>query len=123
MITCIVVDDDKNTTKVFSEILELMGLQVLAQGLSGSEAVALYKKHRPDVTFIDIMMPKTDGFHALEKIREFDPDAKVVAVTADLTLETHLRLKKMKITAIICKPFNQNEIKQVLIEKYKISTL
>ena len=120
MITCIVVDDDKPTTKVFTDILELMGLQVMAQGFSGSEAVCLYKMHHPDVAFIDVMMPKTDGFYALEKIRQFDPNAKVVAITADLTLETHERLRQMKITAIICKPFDQNEIKKVLIENCKV---
>lgn len=120
MITCIVVDDDRSTTKVFSDILELMGLQVIALGYSGSEAVCLYKMHHPDVAFIDMMMPKTDGFYALKKIRQFDPIAKVVAVTADLSLDTHEKLREMKITAIICKPFDQNEIKKVLIEKCKI---
>ncbi len=123
MITCIVVDDDKYTTKLFSEILELIGLQVLGQGHSGSEAVCLYKQHKPDVAFIDVMMPKTDGFYAVEKILEIDPEAKIVAVTADLTLETQQKLKKLEVTAIIYKPFSQEEIKRVLMEQYKISTL
>lgn len=123
MITCIVVDDDKHITKVFTEILELMGLQVVGQGHSGSEAVCLYKQYKPNVTFIDIMMPKTDGLYALEKIRKIDPNAKVVAVTADLTLETQQKLKELKVTAIIYKPFSQEEIKQVLLEQYKINTL
>jgi CheY-like chemotaxis protein len=122
MITCIVIDDDKDTTRVFSDILvEFMGLEVLALGHSGSDAVSLYKEYRPEIAFIDIMMPQTDGFYALEKIREFDPNAKVVAVTADVTIETKQRLDEMNITAIIYKPFNQNEIKQVLMEKYKIN--
>ncbi len=123
MITCIVVDDDRNTTKIFSEILELMGLQVMGIGFSGSEAVCLYKQHRPNVAFIDIMMPKSDGLYAIEKVLKFDPNAKVVVVTADLTLETQLKLSKMNITAIIYKPFSQHEIKQVLMEQYKINTL
>ncbi len=39
MITCIVIDDDLNTTKVFSELLEIMGLDVLAQGYDGNDAI------------------------------------------------------------------------------------
>ena len=121
MITCIVVDDDLNTTKVFSDILDLMGLHVVGKGFSGSEAACLYKQYRPDVVFIDLMMPKTDGFYAIEKIREIDPTAKIVAVTANLTLETSQKLEELKINAIIYKPFSMHEIKQVL-ELYKFNT-
>lgn len=122
MITCIVIDDDANTTKVFSDILELIGLDVVGKGYDGHDAISLYKKHRPNVVFIDVVMPHADGFYALEKIHEFDPSAKVIAVTADFTVDVERRLKEMNITAIIRKPFDQNEIKQVLIQKYQIST-
>ncbi|HET9009317.1 MAG TPA: response regulator [Nitrosarchaeum sp.] len=122
MITCIVIDDDKNITKVFSEFLELIGMDVLAQGHTGDDAVSLYIKHRPEIIFTDIMMPDTDGFYGIEKIREFDPDAKIVAVTADISSETEQRLNKMNITAVIYKPFNRDEIKRVLMEEYKIHT-
>ncbi|MGH2611661.1 MAG: response regulator [Rhabdochlamydiaceae bacterium] len=66
------------------------------------------------------MMPKTDGFYAIAKIRKIDPTAKIVAVTANLTLETDEKLKNLKINAIIHKPFGIHEIKQVL-EQYKIN--
>lgn len=117
------IDDDKNTTKVFADILELMGLKIVGQGYSGDDAVSMYMRYRPDIAFIDIVMPQKNGFYALEKIRECDPDAKVVAVTADFTLETQQRLEDMEISAIVYKPFNQAEIKQVLLEKYKIKVM
>ena len=122
MITCIVIDDDVNTTKVFSDILELMGVDVLAQGHDGNDAISLYMKYRPEIVFTDIMMPNADGFYGIKKIIEFDPHAKIVVVTADISDETQNRLKDLDITAVICKPFNQNEIKQVLMEKYKINS-
>lgn len=117
------IDDDKNTTKVFADILELMGLEIVGQGYSGDDAVSLYQSYHPDIAFIDIVMPQKNGFYALEKIRECDPNAKVVAVTADFTLETQQKLEGMKISAIIYKPFNQNEIKRVLLEKYNIKVV
>jgi two-component system, chemotaxis family, chemotaxis protein CheY len=121
VITCIVVDDDVNTVKVFSDILELIGLQVIGRGFSGSEAVCLYKTYVPDVIFIDLMMPKTDGLYAIEKILKIDPTAKIVAVTADLALETYQKLGELKIKAIIYKPFSIHNIKQVL-EQYNLNT-
>lgn len=121
MITCIVVDDDVNTVKVFSDLLELIGLQVVGRGFSGSEAVCLYKIHAPDVIFIDLTMPKTDGLYAIKKILKFDPAAKIVAVTADLSLETYDKLIELKIKTIIYKPFSINNIKKAL-EQYNINT-
>ena len=122
VVTCIVIDDDVNTVKVFSDILGIMGIDVTGKGFSGSEAVCLYKQYRPDVVFIDLMMPKTDGFYAIKKIREIDPTSKIVAVTANLTLEADQKLKELKISAIIHKPFSTQEIKQAL-ELYQINTL
>jgi len=121
MITCIVIDDDINTTNVFSDLLEMMGLDVLAKGHDGYDAISLYMKHCPDIVFTDIMMPNADGFYGIQKIKEFDPHAKIVAVTADVSAETQNRLENMDITVVICKPFDQNEIKQVLLEKYQIN--
>jgi len=122
VITCIVIDDDVGIAEMFSELLELMGLEVLACGHNGNEAISLYMKHRPEIIFTDVMMPDFDGFYGIEKIKEFDPDAKIVAITADVSLETERRLNKLNIAAVIYKPFDQSEIKQVLMEKYKIST-
>lgn len=122
MINCIIIDDDYNITKVFSDLFELMGLNVLACGYDGKEAAELYEKHRPDLIFTDIMMPRYDGFYGIEKIKEFDHDAKIVVITADVSPETYQRLKDLNVTAIICKPFEQSEIKKVLMEKYKINT-
>jgi CheY-like chemotaxis protein len=121
VITCIVVDDDVNTVKVFSDILELIGLQVIGRGFSGSEAVCLYKTYVPDVIFIDLMMPKTDGLYAMEKILQINPAAKIVAVTADLSLETYQKLGELKIKTIIYKPFSIHNIKKAL-EQYNINT-
>ncbi len=121
MIRCIVIDDDHNITNVFSDMLELIGLDVLSQGHDGKEAAALYEKHCPDIVFTDIMMPRYDGFYGIEKIKEFDPTAKIVAITADVSAETQQRLNDLNVT-VIYKPFNQSEIKKVLMEKYRINT-
>ena len=66
------------------------------------------------------MMPKTDGFYAIAKIRGINPNAKIVAVTANLALETDEKLEELKVNAVIHKPFNIHTIKYVL-EQYKIN--
>jgi len=119
-LTAVVVDDDRATVQIFIDVLRMMDLEVLARGYDGKDAVRLYKKHSPNIIFIDIMMPEYDGFYALEEIRKFNPQAKVVAVTADSTDETAKRLKELNISAVIYKPYDRQDIKKVLYEKYQI---
>jgi len=119
-LTAVVVDDDRATVQIFIDVLRMMDLEVLARGYDGKDAVRLYKKYSPNIIFIDIMMPEYDGFYALEEIRKFNPQAKVVAVTADSTDETAKRLKELNISAVIYKPYDRQDIKKVLYEKYQI---
>ena len=106
----IVVDDDNNIVKVFEQFLKLNNINVLGQCYDGKEAVTLYEKLKPDVVLLDIMMPHYDGFYALEKIKEIDPDAKVIAVTADLTADTEKKLANLKVSGIIYKPYDMKDI-------------
>jgi CheY-like chemotaxis protein len=119
-LTAVVVDDDRATVQIFIDVLRMMDLEVLASGYDGKDAVRLYKKYSPNIIFIDIMMPEYDGFYALEEIRKFNPQAKVVAVTGDSTDETAKRLKELNISAVIYKPYDRQDIKKVLYEKYQI---
>jgi len=118
--TAIVIDDDRVSNQLFIDVLRMIGVRVLASGSDGKDAIRLYKKYNPDIVFTDIMMPETDGFYALEEIRKFDPHAKVVAVTADFTAESAMRLKELNISAVVYKPFDIQDIKRVLFEKYQI---
>jgi len=120
MPTALVIDDDRVSTQLFADLLRMIDVNVVASGFDGKDAVRLYKKYRPDIVFTDIMMPENDGFYALEEIRKFDSHAKVVAVTADLTDETATKLKKLNISAVIYKPYDTEDIKKMLYEKYQI---
>ena len=54
-------------------------------------------------------MPNGSGFHAIKKIKEINPDAKIIAVTGDGRTTTEQKLGKLKIP-IIYKPFNMKEV-------------
>ena len=119
MTTAIVVDDDVDTCEVLTEYLELKDIKVLGNGYDGKEAVDLYQKHKPDLVFLDIMMPHYDGFYGLEKIKQLNPAAYVIVVTGDLTAETFNRLKILNSSAIIYKPFDIDKIMDVVKEVCK----
>jgi two-component system chemotaxis response regulator CheY len=80
----LVVDDSMFVTKQISQILTSEGFEVVGSAVDGQEAVEKYKELYPNVDLVtmDITMPKMDGVTALEKILEFDKEAKVVMISA-----------------------------------------
>jgi two-component system NarL family response regulator len=56
-------------------------MTVVAQASDGEEAVALFQIHRPDVTLMDLSMPRMDGVSAIEAIRKDYPTANILVLT------------------------------------------
>jgi len=57
-------------------------LRVVAEAADGAEGVALHEIHRPDVTLIELRMPRMDGIEAIRAIRAAHPNARVLALTS-----------------------------------------
>lgn len=114
--TAIVIDDDRDIVEIFSEYLQILGIDVVGSGCDGKSAVELYQQKKPDVVFLDLIMPDYDGFFALENIRMVDPEAKIAVITADLQKDVIQKLEDLKPTKIIFKPFDMDEIIAVIEE-------
>jgi two-component system chemotaxis response regulator CheY len=119
MVKVIVVDDDVDTVEVFCEYLEIKDITVVGRGYNGKTAVELYEKHRPDIALLDVMMPEYDGFFGLENIKNINPDAKIIMVTADLTLDTEKKLKDLNASAVIYKPYEIDSVIDTIHKVYK----
>jgi len=108
--TAIVIDDEKDILDVFCEYLTVKNIKILAAGRNGKDAVELYKKFKPDVVLMDLIMPDYDGFYGLEKIRQEDPDSKIIIVSASLTPHYIERLKELKVSGITTKPYEMDKV-------------
>ena len=104
----IVVEDDFDSLEVLSEYLSLKELNVLAKAKNGKEAVEIYQKFKPDIVLLDVLMPGYDGFYAVEKIKEVDPSAKIIFVTAATMGPTQRKLFDYDVDGIIFKPFEMD---------------
>ncbi len=80
----LIVDDSMFVKKQLSQILGSEGYDVVDTAGHGAEAVEKYKEYYPgiDLVTMDITMPGMDGVTALEKIIEFDKEAKIVMISA-----------------------------------------
>ena len=113
-ISVIVVEDDFDSLEVLSEYLSLKELNVLAKAKNGKEAVEIYKKFKPDVVLLDILMPGFDGFYAIENIKKVDPAAKVIFVTAATMGSTQRKLFDYDVEGIIFKPFEMENLLETI---------
>lgn len=79
-----IVDDSMFVSKQISQILTSEGFDVVGTAANGEEGLEKYKELYPNVDLVtmDITMPKMDGVTALEKIIEFDKEARVIMISA-----------------------------------------
>lgn len=110
----VIVDDNIDITGVFKDIFEITGNEVVGIGHDGNDAISLFQKYKPDFIFLDVMMPGMNGIEALKLIKEKNPEAKVIMVTADNSTNTINELEKLNPTAIIIKPFKIEDIVKVM---------
>ena len=92
----VLIADDHTT--VLAGLASMIGLQpdmvVVAQATNGSDAVELWRKHSPDVTMLDLRMPKLDGVGVLTEIRRQDASARVIVLTTyDTDIEIYRAVK------------------------------
>jgi two-component system NarL family response regulator len=78
----LVVDDHSLLRTGVANIINLEpGFEVVAEAANGREGVAAFLEHRPDVVLMDLRMPEMEGVEAVRRIREADPQARVIVLT------------------------------------------
>ena len=82
MKSVLVVDDALFMREALKQLLAKHGFQVVGEAGNGRDGVKKYIELSPDLVTMDITMPDMTGVEALKEIRSYDPNAKVVMVTA-----------------------------------------
>lgn len=75
----IVIDDAAFVCELVKNILKDTGGVCVGAALNGEEGLRLYQKTLPDLIILDMVMPKENGIELARKIRETNPDVKIVA--------------------------------------------
>ena len=81
----LVCDDSILARKSMTAMLNSFGYENVFEVSNGEDAVNKYKAEKPDIVFLDIVMPVKDGITATKEIIEFDPDAKIIVISSGFT--------------------------------------
>jgi two-component system chemotaxis response regulator CheY len=108
-IKLLVVDDAPHVLKALRDTLEARGYEVY-DAVNGEEALPKYMEVNPDVVLMDILMPKMDGISATRNIIDYDPDAKIIAVTAVGKRGLEKECIEAGASGFIMKPFKTKDL-------------
>lgn len=109
----LVVDDEESIREFFEIMLKREGYEVWTAA-NGKEALERLKKGRADLILSDIQMPEMSGLELLAKVKEQDPEAVMIMVTAFGSTETAIEAMKLGAYDYIQKPFKIDEVKIIL---------
>jgi len=123
-ISALIIDDEQLARDELKYLLDSVGgVEVVAQGTNGIEAVDLIEEHRPDLVFLDVQMPGLDGFAVIQRLmelnrrravagQELEPLPQIVFATA----YDQYAVRAFDVNAVdyLLKPFDQSRVQQAV---------
>ena len=112
------VDDSKMIRSLLVNLFEKEGCQV-SQAQNGIEAVQQFSSFKPDLTIMDLVMPKMGGLEAIAHIRELDSSTKIVVLTSSSKKSEVMAASKLKVKGYIKKPLKTDRLLELAINCLK----
>ena len=110
----LICDDSILARKQITDIIATIGSPEIFEATDGHSAIDIYKTEKPNLVFLDIVMPKKDGNIAIEEIIAFDNEAIIIIVSS---VGTQSQLKcalEAGATDFIQKPCSKEQIIEAL---------
>ncbi|MFX1453548.1 MAG: response regulator [Promethearchaeota archaeon] len=116
-----IVDDAQFTRNMLKKIISKTNYgSVVGEAENGNEAIKLYKKLKPDLVTMDLVMPEKGGIETIEELLKVDPNAIIVVVSALGQEALVLEAAKKGAKDFIQKPFKTEQIVEVMERILKI---
>lgn len=114
MARILVVDDADVIREKLKLLLTKADHEIVAEASNGLQASVLYNRVKPDIVTMDLTMPGVDGIEGMRRIREIDPQAVIVVVSAMGQKEIILEALDAGASGFILKPFEKEKILSVI---------
>ncbi|MHC1770361.1 MAG: PAS domain S-box protein [Flexilinea sp.] len=117
-IKVLIVDDNAENRLVMKEFIEPLGI-VTQDAEDGEKAVAISLTWKPDLIFMDLRMPRLDGYEAAKQIiaSDYGKNIPIIALTASIMEMDKQKIYECGMAGYISKPFKDNELYSVIDDK------
>jgi len=110
----LIVDDALFMRRMLRRLLETMGCEIVGEAADGVEALEQFKKLKPDLITLDIVMPNLDGIETVKQLRALDKDVKIVMVSALDQRQALLEAVRQGADDYVVKPFDPGNIEAAI---------
>ena len=116
----IVVADDHPIVRqgIVANVKEQRDMKVVAEGSDGDEALALIKRHMPDVVLLDLRMPRMDGLDVIAEVTALHLHTKVIVMTTFESQEDIQRAVRAGARAYLLKDCTQQTLLEAIRRVY-----
>lgn len=114
MAKVLIVDDSKIMRSLVKAMVIKLGHEVVGEASNGLDGYDKYFELKPDLVTMDITMPVLDGVATLRRIKENDPDAKVIIITSNAHSNKLADIISSGASAYIFKPLNEAELEKTV---------
>jgi two-component system, chemotaxis family, chemotaxis protein CheY len=109
----LIVDDSSLARRTVRAILEGLGHSV-EEASDGAQALERYALNRPDAVVLDMVMTGMYGLEVLSKLKEINPDVRVIVATADIQKSTIDQVQAAGAAGFINKPINRQQLAELV---------
>ena len=122
--TILIVDDEKNVRNIAADMLKSLDYDILTAE-NGIQAIDIYREKRDEINLIilDVIMPEMDGMDTFNKIRELNPEAKIIFASGYSHHKETLQKSDDRLLGFIEKPFRLHELSKVVRGKLSNITI
>jgi two-component system chemotaxis response regulator CheY len=106
----LIVDDSPVMRQMLFKLFQNQGFNVVGQAKDGEEALILFEELKPELTTLDIVMPKLRGTEVLEKLMEKYPDSKIIMASSVSDARTVMHCLKIGAKQYIIKPYDEEKV-------------
>jgi YesN/AraC family two-component response regulator len=112
-LTAMVVEDETVANELLSSTFKNFFSDVYS-AFNGKEALEMYQKTKPDIVFVDIIMPEMDGIELSRKIRELNPNQIIIVISASNDIQKISESIEVGVNSFIQKPIDTKKIVELL---------
>ncbi len=117
MIKLLIVDDSNIIRSRIERIYATdFSMKIIGKAQNGKEAFHMAQELKPDLITMDLTMPEMDGVSCIEKIIEYDPQIRILVVSALSDVATGLSAIKKGARGFLCKPFTDEDMQASINE-------
>ena len=110
----LVADDSKVVRSSLAQTIEILGGEVLGEATTGSEAIEMFTRLRPNFVTMDLSMPGMSGIDAIKRILQIAPETNIIVISGTDHQELREEVFDLGVKIFIVKPFDPLQVAEII---------